>query len=86
MGAVPVCRRFRCGLCRAAGPPAPPETGALARAASGALDIVPVVREVDISRAIASLQKAGFWVMGLTGDASRTLAEARPVIAAWLWC
>jgi 23S rRNA (guanosine2251-2'-O)-methyltransferase len=57
---------------------APPETGALARAASGALDIVPVVREVNLSRAIASLQKSGFWVMGLTGDASRTLAEARP--------
>jgi 23S rRNA (guanosine2251-2'-O)-methyltransferase len=57
---------------------APPETGALARAASGALDIVPVVREVNLSRAIASLQKSGFWVMGLAGDASRTLAEARP--------
>ncbi len=57
---------------------APPETGAVARAASGALDIVPVVREVNLSRAIASLQKSGFWVMGLTGDASRTLAEARP--------
>ena len=57
---------------------APPETGALARAASGALDIVPVVREVNLSRAIASLQKAGFWVMGLAGDASRTLAEAKP--------
>lgn len=57
---------------------APPETGALARAASGALDIVPVVREVNLSRAIASLQKAGFWVMGMTGDASRSLAEAKP--------
>jgi len=57
---------------------APPETGALARAASGALDIVPVVREVNLSRAIASLQKSGVWVMGLAGDASRTLAEARP--------
>ncbi|MCA3310542.1 MAG: 23S rRNA (guanosine(2251)-2'-O)-methyltransferase RlmB [Roseomonas sp.] len=57
---------------------APPETGALARAASGALDIVPVVREVNLSRAIASLQKSGFWVMGLTGDASRSLAQARP--------
>jgi tRNA C32,U32 (ribose-2'-O)-methylase TrmJ len=33
---------------------------------------------VNLARAIASLQKSGFWVMGLTGDAPRTLAEARP--------
>lgn len=57
---------------------APPETGALARAASGTLDIVPVVREVNLSRAIATLQKAGFWVLGLAGEARRTLAEAAP--------
>lgn len=57
---------------------APPETGALARAASGTLDLVPVVREVNLSRSIATLQKAGFWVMGLAGDGQRTLAEATP--------
>lgn len=57
---------------------APHETGTLARAASGTLDIVPVVREVNLSRAIATLQKAGFWVLGLAGEAKRTLAEAVP--------
>jgi 23S rRNA (guanosine2251-2'-O)-methyltransferase len=57
---------------------APHETGTLARAASGTLDIVPVVREVNLSRAISTLQKAGFWVLGLAGDAKRTLAEAAP--------
>ena len=57
---------------------APPETGTLARAASGALDIVPVVREVNLSRAIAALQRAGFWVIGLAGEGKRTLAEAAP--------
>ncbi|EHL96986.1 RNA methyltransferase, TrmH family, group 3 [Acetobacteraceae bacterium AT-5844] len=57
---------------------APPETGALARTASGALEIVPVVREVNLSRTIQTLQKAGFWVMGLDGAAKRELAEAKP--------
>ncbi len=55
---------------------APPETGALARAASGMLELLPLVREVNLSRAIAQLQRAGFWVMGLAGDAPRSLAQA----------
>ena len=57
---------------------APPETGALARAASGALEKVPMVREVNLARAIRSLQDKGFWVLGLAGEAKRTLAEAKP--------
>lgn len=57
---------------------APAETGALARVASGALELVPVVRVVNLARAIQQMQRAGLWVMGLAGDAPRTLAEARP--------
>ena len=57
---------------------APPETGALGRAASGALEVVPIAREVNLSRAIQALQKAGFWVLGLAGEATKTLAEAAP--------
>jgi 23S rRNA (guanosine2251-2'-O)-methyltransferase len=57
---------------------APPETGALARAASGALEIVPVAREVNLSRAIVALQRAGFWVLGLAGEGGRALAGAVP--------
>jgi 23S rRNA (guanosine2251-2'-O)-methyltransferase len=57
---------------------APPETGALARAASGALELVPIAREVNLSRAIVALQRAGFWVLGLAGEGKRSLAEAVP--------
>jgi 23S rRNA (guanosine2251-2'-O)-methyltransferase len=57
---------------------APPESAAMARAASGALETVPLLREVNLSRALVWLQKQGFWTIGLAGDAPRSLAEALP--------
>ncbi|MGS1018323.1 23S rRNA (guanosine(2251)-2'-O)-methyltransferase RlmB [Allosphingosinicella humi] len=55
---------------------APPESGALAKAASGALETVPWVRVVNLARALEEIAEAGFWRVGLTGDATTTLAEA----------
>jgi 23S rRNA (guanosine2251-2'-O)-methyltransferase len=56
---------------------APPETGVLAKSASGALDAVPLVRVTNLARALDSLKQAGFWCAGLAADGPQTLAEAR---------
>jgi tRNA(Leu) C34 or U34 (ribose-2'-O)-methylase TrmL len=55
---------------------APPESGALARSASGALEIVPWVRVVNLARALDEIGEAGFWRIGLTGSAPRLLGDA----------
>lgn len=55
---------------------APDETGALAKAASGALERIPLVRVVNVVRALDDLKGAGFWVAGLAADGPQALAAA----------
>jgi len=55
---------------------AAPETGALAKTASGALERQPYVRVRNLADAIVSLQDMGYTVLGLDGTADQTLAQA----------
>ena len=56
----------------------PPQSGALAKAASGALDLIPYIEVVNISRALDQLAERGFWRIALAGDGTSSLAEAVP--------
>lgn len=53
-----------------------PETGALAKTASGALERQPYLRVRNLADAIGELQKMGFIVLGLDGEAEETIETA----------
>jgi 23S rRNA (guanosine2251-2'-O)-methyltransferase len=55
---------------------APPESGVIARAAAGALEIVPWVRVVNLARALDEIAEAGYWRIALDGEATESLAGA----------
>ncbi len=54
----------------------PPESGVVAKAASGALERVPWARVVNLARALEEIGEAGFWRIGLAGDSDTDLREA----------
>ena len=61
----------------------PPLTGVLAKAAAGAIELVPHVRVVNLGRAIETLRALGYLTVALEGEAELSIADAlseqRPV-------
>ena len=60
----------------------PAATGVLAKAASGAIDVVPMVTVQNLARGIAALKARGYLTVGLDSDAAEDLAAVplrRPV-------
>jgi 23S rRNA (guanosine2251-2'-O)-methyltransferase len=55
---------------------APPESGVLAKAASGALDLVPRIQVVNSARTLERLARMGFWRSALDSDGDSALGEA----------
>src|SRR4051812_46682379 len=54
----------------------PPESGVVAKAASGALERMPWARVVNLARALEEIGDAGFWRIGLAGDAEVEIKDA----------
>ncbi len=55
----------------------PEATGVLAKSASGALELVPIVAVQNLARAMAALKERGFLVVGLDSAAADDLAATR---------
>ncbi len=53
-----------------------PETGALAKTASGALERQPYLRIPNLANAMNSLKEMGYFLIGMDGEADQTLEDA----------
>lgn len=56
---------------------APDESGVLAKSASGALEIVPIMRYANLANAIKELKEIGFWIYGFAESGDETLTQAK---------
>lgn len=54
----------------------PPLTGVLAKAAAGAVELVPHVRVVNLGRAIETLRSLGYLTVSLEGEVDLSIADA----------
>ena len=52
-----------------------PETGALAKSASGALERQPYLRVINLANTMETLKSMGYFIFGLDGEADLTLME-----------
>lgn len=54
----------------------PGESGVLARASAGGLEVIPWVRAVNLAQALETLKDMGYWHVGLDGNTEASLKSA----------
>jgi 23S rRNA (guanosine2251-2'-O)-methyltransferase len=52
-------------------------TSTVLKVAAGALEHLPVARVVNLSRALAQLKEAGFWIYGTTADSKQPIFDVK---------
>lgn len=55
---------------------APEATGAMAKSASGALELIPLIFVSNLARTMQTLKNKGYWCVGMDGSAEKTLRDA----------
>ncbi|MCD6035939.1 MAG: rlmB [Rickettsiales bacterium] len=56
---------------------APQETGIIAKTSSGALETIPLIAVTNLRDTLDYLKKHRYWCVGLDGEATQTMAEAK---------
>lgn len=69
------CAAFQACCLILTGRNAPPASGVLAKAASGALETVPIVRAANLARTLDELAELGFWRIGLDSGTTDSVAD-----------
>lgn len=55
-----------------------PESAVMAKAACGGLDLVPRISVTNLASAMRELKDAGWWIVGLEGEATQLLSQVKP--------
>lgn len=55
----------------------PEENGVMAKTASGALDVVPLIRVTNLAQALDTVKQAGYWAAGLDGLADQAIGDTK---------
>jgi len=56
---------------------APTESATMAKASSGGIEIVPFIHVTNLVQALKALKTAGYWCIGLDGEAKQTLKQTK---------